>query len=908
MATQTPADSAQHADFGHIQNLPAGEVYTSLGSSPRGLDAAEALSRAGELGRNTIDVDDKMWWLRSLARQFTNFFTILLDISAAICFFAEYIQPGEGMALLGWALLGVSVLNALFSFFQEYRAERAMEELRKYLPHRIRVLRGGHEDDIDAADLVPGDVITVREGDRIPADARLVAGRDLSVSNAPLTGESQPLDLSPEASDAPLTEARNLLFAGCTVLRGSGRAVVFATGFRSQFGRIAMLSQGIRRAASPLERATGQMVRILTIIAVAMGLTFFAYGVLTDRSLWVNLVFMMGIIVANVPEGLLPTFTLSLAMGSLRMARRNVLVKSLNAVETLGSVHVICTDKTGTLTLNRLTVVCVATPLTTSEAADDVRTGILDAAIGACDLTAKEGGYSGDPLDVAIANCISAAGCAPQDILATQTRHFAFDAQRRRAASVLQRGNQTRLVVKGAWEALKPLLNGVADGTTGSPQTADPKTLATCEATVSSLARQGYRVIAVAARSLDTPPGTDTALEDIEGGLTLLGFICLEDPLRAEVPDAVAKCHSAGIRTIMITGDHPATAEAIARRAGMIGDDIAAGASVVTGDALLRMREEEVVARLESGARVFARTSPEQKMKIVSALHRMGLVVAVTGDGVNDAPALKSADVGVAMGKDGTDVAREAAQVILLDDNFASIVAGIEEGRTIFLNIRKFTNYVLVSNGPEILPYLIYMLFPVPLALTVIQILTIDLGTDIIPSMALGQEKPDKRVMKEAPRSRNQGLLTFPLIAHSYLFLGLIEAAVSLSLFFWVLFDGGWQWGTALSASDPLYHSATGIALASILLMQIGNLFGRRARYESGLDRDIFSNRLILFGVTFEIVFSWALLYVPAVGKILGTGPVATEVYLIAWLGVPLIFGLDYFRKRIAWRLAGRPD
>ncbi|WNJ99197.1 cation-transporting P-type ATPase [Thalassospiraceae bacterium LMO-JJ14] len=908
MTEQHGEVTEQHPAFGQIQNLGADDVFSALGSNPAGLDSTEAASRIATLGRNSIEVADNMWWLRSLARQFTNFFTILLDISAAICFFAEYIQPGEGMALLGWALLGVSILNALFSFFQEYRAERAMEELRKYLPHRISVHRDGREQELDAADLVPGDVIQVREGDRIPADARVVECRDLTVSNAPLTGESNPLSLSAEPSEKALTDARNLLFAGCTVLRGSGLAVVFATGFRSQFGRIAMLSQEIRRTASPLERATGQMVRILTVIAVAMGLTFFAYGVVTDKSLWVNLVFMMGIIVANVPEGLLPTFTLSLAMGSLRMAKRNVLVKSLNAVETLGSVHVICTDKTGTLTLNRLEVVRVTAPMATDEATDDMQRGILDAAVGASDLTVTDNGYNGDPLDVAIAARIKAVGGDPADVLDCQVRHFAFDVAKRRAAGVLAKGNQARLTVKGAWESLKPLVTAIATGAPEGARPVDAKAITACEDTVSELARQGYRVIAVAANTLENAPDADAELKDIESGLTLLGFICLEDPLRAEVPDAVDKCHSAGIRTVMITGDHPETAEAIARRAGMVAADVAPGASVVTGDELEQMREEDLVERFESGTAVFARTTPEQKMKIVSALHRRNLVVAMTGDGVNDAPALKSADVGVAMGKDGTDVAREAAQVILLDDNFASIVAGIEEGRTIFANIRKFTNYVLVSNGPEIIPYLLYMLFPVPLALTVIQILSIDLGTDIVPSMALGQEKPDGQTMKEPPRSAKQGLLTLPVIAHSYLFLGLIEAAFSMSLFFWVLFDGGWTWGAELATNDPLYHSATGIALSSILLMQIGNLFGRRSRFGSGLDMDAFRNRLIVFGVTFEIVFSWAILYAPWVGRILGTGPVATEVYLTAWLGVPLIFGLDYLRKRVAWRLAGRPE
>lgn len=883
---------------GNIQTVDKAAVHTLLNSRPDGLSETEVKNRLAEIGPNTLEADRGLWWLKSLVRQFTNFFTLLLDVSAAICFIADYIQPGESMNVLGWALLGVSVLNALFSFVQEFRAERAMEELKKFLPQTVMAVRGGREGSIPVEDLVPGDVIVLHEGDRVPADTRLVESNDATVNNAPLTGEAIPISLNAEATDKPLTEADNLAFAGCTMVRGSVRGVVFATGFRSQFGRIAMLSRDIRRAVSPIEAETQHMVHVLTAIAVTMGLVFFAYGVAAERSLWVNLVFMMGIIVANVPEGLLPTFTLSLAMGSLRMAKRNVLVKSLNAVEALGAVHVICTDKTGTLTRNRLEVTRIVAPDGT-DLADAAIGTCLEAALAASDLENRDDKghglhWSGDPLDIAVANRLAEEGGDPVAVNAAIERVFAFDVEKRRACGIWANGEGRRFAAKGAWEALRPLVTDDTD-------------LKAAEETMETMAAEGLRVIAVAARPLQATETLETDQNALERRLVLLGFLGLEDPLRPEVPGAVQKCRSAGVGMIMVTGDHPVTAEAIARRAGIVENAVPQGGATVTGAELAQMQDTEVAEALQSGKTVFARSTPEQKMKIVGALQLMNKVVAVTGDGVNDAPALKTADVGVAMGKGGTDVAREAAQVILLDDNFASIVAGIEEGRTIFNNIRKFTNYVLVSNGPEILPYLIYMLFPVPLALTVIQILSIDLGTDIVPSMALGQEKPDPETMRQPPRPRTAGLLNVRMIAHSYGFLGLIEAAFSLSLFFWVLHTGGWTWGQELASSDPLYHSATGIALSSILLMQVGNLFGRRSQYGSGLDRNAFKNRLLVAGVLFEIVFSYALLYIPAISSVLGTGPVPVEIYAIAWMGIPLIFGLDYIRKRIAWRIAGRP-
>jgi len=924
-----------------IQHAATAAVFGLLRSQPAGLSHAQVAERLRELGKNTLRAAKKGRWLRTLARQLTNFFTLLLDLSAAVCFVADHVQPGEGMALLGWALLGVSVLNSLFAFFQEYRAELAMEALQKFLPPRVTLRREDQEVEALAEEIVPGDVLIVREGDRISADARLVESEDLLVNNAPLTGESRTQPLNALPSDTSPLESHNLVFAGCAVVRGSGVAVVFATGGRTEFGKIASLSRDIRRPMTPLEKETARMVRILTAIAVTMGVLFFAYGVAAGQPLWVNLVFMLGIIVANVPEGLLPTFTLALSMGSLRLATRNVLVKSLPAVEALGAVHVICSDKTGTLTANELEITRFVDPLsgdTLAEIANDqARADDGPGAVGAYAATGRDvppgergrclhlaliasevshaaHGLSGDPLDVAIAAAYGRDGGDPMAVVRQTNRHFAFDAVKRREAGLFRADPETLFAVKGAWESIRPMVRfierrGAAEEQPAqarpepSPDLLDEASLARVDAVVHRLASAGSRVIALAynrprASQFNAPP------EVLEQGLILTALLCFDDPIRPEVAGAVERCHQAGIRTVMITGDHPDTAAAVAQRTGMLAPDCPPSEGVITGAELERIRESELVARLDRGLTVFARTNPEQKMKIVAALKRMGLVVAMTGDGVNDAPALKAADVGIAMGVGGTDVAREAADIVLLDDNFASIVAGVEQGRTIFENIRKFTNYVLVSNGPEILPYLLYIVFPIPLPLSILQILSIDLGTDLIPAMGLGQEPPDQEAMQRPPRRLTDRLLDLRLLTHSYLFLGLFEAGYSLLLFFYVLDQGGWQLGERLSPSDPLVRSASGAVLATIILMQIGNLVGRRSQTRSGIDLGLVTNRFIVVGVALEIAFSWALLYWPPVQTLLGTGPLPLHVYALAWLGPLLIFVVDYLRKRLASRLA----
>jgi sodium/potassium-transporting ATPase subunit alpha len=521
---------------------------------------------------------------------------------------------------------------------------------------------------------------------------------------------------------------------------------------------------------------------------------------------------------------------------------------------------------------------------------DGARRELLEVAVAASEVHGRAGALTGDPLDVAAASLLTKLGGDPVALSRDVVRHIAFDVQRRRAAGVLREGDAWRFAIKGAWEVVRPHV------------AASEEERAQCDATVRRLASQGLRIIAVASRRLGAGEVAMPEAE-LEEGLDLHGFLCLSDPLRDEVPDALVRCHRAGIRVVLVTGDHPDTARAIAERAGIIAPD-APAAAVLTGDALEVMREADIARRLHEGVSVFARTTPEQKLKIVSAVKRMGLLVAMTGDGVNDAPALRAADVGIAMGQAGTDVAREAAQIVLLDDNFASIVAGVEEGRAVFANIRKFTSYVLASNVPEIVPFLAYVVLPVPLGLTVIQILSIDLGTDLVPAIGLGQEPPDGEAMSRPPRGRRGRLLDTRLILRSYLFLGLVEAAWAMFMFFLALRLGGWSYGQDLAAADPLYRSATGVTLVSVVFAQIGNLIGRRFETRSGLDGGFLRNPLFVIGVALELAFALAVVYFPPLGRALGTGPIPPGLLGLAALGAPALFFVDWLRKRWVVRLA----
>ena len=881
-----------------IWSQPVEAVLAGLRSGPRGLAGAEAARRLAEFGRNRIEPVARHSLAWAFAREFTNFFALILWLAAALAFVADHYQPGEGMGQMGWAIIVVILVNGSFSFWQAYRAERAIAALQELLPEEASVWRDGSLVARPVEEVVPGDVLFLQEGDNVPADCRLIEAVGLRVNAATLTGESRPAGRGAEPVEArsPL-EARNLLLAGTAVVAGHGQAVVFATGMRTEFGHIARLTQGTGETASPLSREIARVSRLVALLASGLGVIFFFVGRAMGVPFWDSFLFAIGIIVANVPEGLLPTVTLSLAMASQRMARRNALVRHLPAVEALGTTTVICTDKTGTLTENRMGVVQVFAAGVVGDARPGPGGGIPPGLAGLLAVAAnchnlrpdgaRTGGWSGDPMEVALAEYAAGWGLAGQ---APRSAELPFTTERRRMSVVAALPEGPRLLCKGAPEILLALSR--------SQRAADGQTVALDARAVSSaqaaMTRRGLRVIALASRPLQE--GETVADEGAERDLVFEGLIGLEDPPRPDVAEAIAKCRRAGIRVIMVTGDHPGTALAIGREIGLIAGD---SPRLLKGDDIARMNAAQLQLALEAPEVLCARVASDHKMRVVQALQAKGEVVAVTGDGVNDAPALKTADIGIAMGRSGTDVAKEAADMVLLDDHFASIVHAVEEGRAVFDNLRKFLTYILTSNIPEIVPYLAFVLLRVPLPLTVIQILAVDLGTDMLPALALGAEPPQAGVMERPPRARSARLLDAPLVLRAYLFLGVIEAAAALVMFFGFLLAGGWSWGDELARLDPFYREATTACLATIVVMQVVNLFLCRDPRHSAWPPGLTANPLLLAGVAFELSLILLVVYTPLGNRLFGTAPLAAGVWLLA---LPMALGLAVLEEgRKAW-------
>ena len=887
------------------------KLYAHLHSSAQGLTQPDAAKRLIRQGENRLEEIAGTPLINRLFREFTHFFALILWLAAGLAFFAEWRDPGQGMAMLGYAVLGVIFINGLFSFWQEYRAEKALAALANLLPRHTTALRDGHAVQLLVTELVPGDVVLLAAGDDVPADCRLIEAFGVRVNTANLTGESQPQsrDTHAETEDQPALR-RNILHAGTSLISGEAKAIVYATGMHTEFGNIARLTQTAAEPLSPLQKEIMRLSRLVALFATLLGAVFFLIGQWVGLSFWANLVFAIGIIVANVPEGLLPTVTLSLAMATQRMARKNALVRHLPAVETLGAASVICSDKTGTLTQNRMSLRQVYYSGALCSPEQLPASCQMYAVMREChDLRRVEQNgtmvWLGDAMEVALREA------APGEVF-PRLDELPFDTERKRMSVICATPDGTMLYCKGAPESVLPLCSTMWLNDQIVPL--DEAGRASLLKTQEQMAEQGLRVLALAYRNLpQNAPSPQSSPASVRGSeremqssflateresaLTFAGLVGLLDPPREAVPEAIRTCHAAGIRVIMITGDNPHTACALAREIGLAQNPVA-----ITGEQLRRMSETDLRLLLVEPELIFARTAADQKMRIVQALQHRGEVVAVTGDGVNDAPALKCADVGIAMGLSGTDVAKESADIILLDDNFASIVAAIEEGRAVFDNLRKFLTYILTSNIPEMVPYLAFVLFKIPLPLTIIQILAVDLGTDMLPALALGAEKSAPGTMSRPPRPRSERLLNWPTLLRAYLFLGVLEAMAAMAAFFFVLNSGGWQFSVQLGQHAPLYLQATTACLSAIIAMQVINVFLCRHPSLSVFNRGYHRNKLILYGIIFELALLLLIDYTPWGNVLFGTAPISRSVWLLIIAFMPVMLLLEELRKWLVRR------
>jgi len=915
-----------------IYSLRVREVYKALETSLNGLAKAEAEARLSLYGKNLLSKHEKITIWGKLLHDFIHPSALVL---LAVGFVA-LLQRDIIVAGIIWSII---VVNTGFSFWREYRAEQAIEKLREILPSFAHVVRDGVESYIPSGDVVPGDVLVLAEGDNIAADARVVEEYGLRTNNSTLTGEAIPArkmaDPSYQTGISEL-EQPNLIFAGTSIASGTGRAVVYSTGMMTQFGRIAHLTQTIEEEPTPFQKELNKLSKVTAWLALLIGAIVAAVGYFTLGFALRNVTLLaLGIVVAAIPEGLIATLTLSLAAAAQRLAQRGVLAKKLSTVERLGLVSVICTDKSGTLTQNQMTVrdIWVArkrikvtgvgyepqgdfVPEPAGKAWEQDLLCLLEAAASCNNARVNPPSLEhptwtslGDQTEAALKVAAMKADITDEALrrILPRLHEIPFDARRKRMTTIHRDTNREIAFVKGAPREVLQLCTKILIHEETLPLTNALR--AEILAANDEYARGALRVLALARRELPPRSGAYTS-ENIECDLTFLGLMAMMDPPRPEVEKAIQTCRQAKIRIVMITGDYGLTAESLARRVGML---TTPNTIILTGAELDELSDAALHQLLDKEV-LFARMAPEHKLRLVSAFQQRGEVVAVTGDGVNDAPAMSKADVGVSMGMIGTDVAKEAADIILTGDDFGAITAAIEEGRAVFDNIRKFITYIFSSNIPELMPFIVKANFPLmPLALTVRQILAIDLGTDMFPALALGMEKPEPDVMKRPPRPRNQPLLDQNLLVRAF-WLGMIEAVLCFAGFLFIFVLSGYtariglpflsnisvpitwklslSFGAAILLASTVYH-------AGVVLAQVGNALACRSDRTRSTYLGWLSNRYLLGGILIELLTILSIIYIPSLAKIFSHVPVPGWIWIILGFYALVLYSIEWIRKLI---------
>jgi Ca2+-transporting ATPase len=879
MSTAYSASAPPKSDEAAWHTWTVDAAYTRFKTSSHGLSGEEAARRLLEHGPNELASTGGVSLWSILLEQFKNALILILLVAVALSFFL-------GHSVEAIAIAVIVFFAVTLGFLQEYRAERAMHALRQMAAPTATVLRDGQEVSLDARQLVPGDVIILSAGNRIPADARLVEAVNLQLEEAALTGESIPVSKQTEViedPDAALGDRANLVFAGTAVTYGRGRAVVVATGMQTEFGKIATMLTGVETGRTPLQENLSKVGRSLAKAAIVVVVMIVALGLARGQPFVEMLIFGIALAVAVVPEALPAVVTISLAIGVQRMVKRNALMRRLPAVETLGSTSVICSDKTGTLTKDEMTVrklvvagrvfdvsgagyepvgqfSCDGRPVEPSR--EVVR--LLTAATLVSDafLTRDEPGgnwrVKGDPTEGAIVVASAKAGLKKEHLDSQYIRahEIPFSSETKRMTTVDEGPAGTLACSKGAPEVILAACARLLTADGDAPLDAQQRER--IQDSARQLASQALRVLGVADK-----PGAGTS--DAESDMTFLGLLGMIDPPRPEAKAAIAKCESAGIKVVMITGDHPLTAEAIARELGIL-----KSGKVASGADLEGMSDSQL-ERAAPAIEVYARVSPAHKLRVVSAFQKQGHVVAMTGDGVNDAPALKKADIGIAMGITGTDVTREAAAMTLIDDNFASIVAAVEEGRVIFGNIKKYLMYLLSANIGEIGLMTGASLLGLPMPLTAVQILYVNLATDGLPALALAVDPPEDDNMRRPPRDPRTGIFA-PSVVRLMLLGGAWSAITNLSLFIGARY---------LGYSD---QAAMTMTFVSLVLMEFFKAYAYRSDHQHVLHRP-FSNRWLNVAIIWEIALLLLILYVPFLERAFEVSPLSVWewAFLVFW-------------------------